>query len=227
MRKYIILLALILILTMFSCNGIINELIGNTRKNQANIEIAITDENSDKINKLIDLLNFRFDKYGITAKFDKTNLLNNKLYINVRNFKNINELESLLINQGIFKITIAKNPGDGDDIFASSITERFVKNVMPLENRGKYFINFELFDYYKEQFSDFSQENIGKNVKFILDDKVIFMPLIRERINNGQIKLYFPDTPFNQLLFYEVILLSGPLPVKLSKENVKININVS
>jgi len=222
MKNKIYLFLTIFILTAFSCKGLFNELFEKSNKNKAHIEITIDKENINKINALIDTLNFRFEKYGITAQFDRSGIINNKLFINVSNYSNIEELKSLMFNQGVFEIKSVLGAGEGNDIFANSINERFVKNVAVLQSRNALFLEFELFDYYKDFFSVFSGKNLGRQIQFVLDDKVIFMPIVREVIRNGQIKIYFENVTFRQLMLYEIILLSGPLQLKLGDENTRI-----
>lgn len=217
MKNKIILL-IIFISLIFSCKQFFKKFFIKSYNSKAIIKLNTNTDNKNILAKLVDVLNYRFNKYAIYAKYDLTEISNGKIQINVSNFKNIKELESLFTNQGKFEILSKTNKNifnNEDDIFVKEVTVE--KNKF-----DKLTLNFNLKDKYINIFAEFTESNIGEETIFKLDNVILAKPVITEKIKYGRAQLSMPHSTVDELLLFEVLLLSGQLPVKLNKSDIEI-----
>ncbi len=220
--KIFILLFLILIFLTFSCKQIFKKIFIKSYNTEANIEIILNSNNNDIVNKLTNILNYRFNKYLINAKYDFSDISKNKLLINVTNFKNLQEIKSLLENQGKFEIMTLTDDGKEKELFFIDDNDTFVEGAYVENNNNKLSLIFTLKENYINKFAEFTENNIGQLILFKLDNAILFRPVIQEKIPNGKVQLTIQNATVDELLLYEVLLLSGKLPINLNKKNMKI-----
>ncbi|MBN2545310.1 MAG: protein translocase subunit SecD [Spirochaetes bacterium] len=86
---------------------------------------------------------------------------------------------------------------------------------------GGYYVAFQLDNEATKDWAQITGDNIGRKIAIILDDVVLYAPVVKERIPMGQSSIQLGNTPLTELNNLALILRSGSLsvPLEISEEH--------
>jgi len=86
---------------------------------------------------------------------------------------------------------------------------------------GGYYVAFQLDDESSKDWAQITGDNINRKIAIILDDVVLYAPVVKERIPMGQSSIQLGNTPLTELNNLALILRSGSLsvPLEISEEH--------
>jgi preprotein translocase subunit SecD len=86
---------------------------------------------------------------------------------------------------------------------------------------GKPEVTFELNSAGAKTFGEVTEANVGKRLAIVLDDKILSMPVIRERIATGQVRIT-GDFPMKEAQDLALVLRAGafPVPIDIAEQRI-------